>query len=137
MNHEEAVVRAFIIRKRQERYLEFLSNPTRRDKFISELAHFKALNPKCLVGIPPSQQNASSVAELLATKGAGSRCWVISENSKLDGREMDLQEALGETIGHGMGTIISCIAGKLGYFEDEDVKYILERQVPSGWTTHG
>ena len=75
------------------------------------------------------------MAELLATKGAGSRCWVISVNSVLDSRELDLREALDETIGSGMGTIISCVAGKLGYFEDEDVKYILQRQVPSGWTT--
>jgi hypothetical protein len=75
------------------------------------------------------------VAELLATKGAGSRCWVISEKSELDSQELDLRKALDETIGSGMGTIISCVAGKLGYFEDEDVRYILQRQMSSGWTT--
>jgi hypothetical protein len=137
MNHEEAAVKAFIRSDRQQRYLRFLKNPTQRSRFTSELAHFKALDPKCLVAIPPNQQNASSVAELLATKGAGSRCWVISVNSVLDSRELDLREALDGTIGRGMGTIISCVAGKLGYFEDEDVKYILQRQVPSGWTTPG
>ncbi len=137
MNHEEAAVKAFIRPNRQERYLGFLSNPKRRNSFTSELGHFKALDPKCLVAIPPSQQNPSSVADLLAAKGAGSRCWVISENSKLDARELDLREALDETIGRGMGTIISCVAGKLGYFEDEDVRYILQRQVPSGWSTPG
>jgi hypothetical protein len=135
MNHEEAAVRAFIRPNRQERYREFLSDPKRRNIFTSELGHFNALDPKCIVAIPPGQQNSSSVAELLTAKGAGSRCWVISENSKLDAQEWDLREALDETIGRGMGTIISCVAGKLGYFEDEDVRYILERQVPSGWTS--
>ena len=135
MNHEEAAVKAFIRSNRQERYLKFLSSPNQRNRFTSELAHFKALDAKCLVTIPSNQQNPSSVAELLTTKGAGSRCWVISENSELDSRELDLREALNETIGSGMGTIISCVAGKLGYFEDEDVRYILQRQVPSGWTT--
>jgi|ERR1700720_978954 len=135
MNHEESAVKAFIRPNRQERYLGFLRNPKRRNSFTSELAHFKALDPKCIVAIPPSQQNPSSVEELLTAKGAGSRCWVMSENSKIDARELDLREALNETVGRGMGTIISCVAGKLGYFEDEDVSYILERQVPSGWTT--
>jgi hypothetical protein len=59
--------------------------------------------------------------------GAGSKCRVTSENLDLDGREMDLDAALKETIGYGMGTIISCIPGRLAYFEDEDVRYILQR----------
>ena len=88
MNHEEAAVKAFIRSNRQERYLKFLSNPKQRHRFTSELAQFKALDPKCLVAIPPNQENPSRVAELLATTGAGSRCWVISENSELDSREL-------------------------------------------------
>jgi hypothetical protein len=135
MNHEEAAVKAFIRSNRQERYLKFLSNPKERHRFTSELSHFKALDPKCLVTIPANHENSSRVAELLATLGANSKCWVISENSEIDSRELDLREALDETIGSGMGTIISCVPGKLGYFEDEDARYILQRRVPSGWTT--
>lgn len=127
MNHEEATVRAFILPQRRERYLGFLSNQRRRAKFTSELAHFKALDPRYVVKIPPNQQNASSLAKLLTSKGASSRCWVISENSKLDAQEMELEAALRETIGYGMGTIISCIPGKLAYFEDEEDRYILQR----------
>jgi hypothetical protein len=137
MNHEEAAVKAFVRSNRQERYLKFLSDPKQRHRFTSELAHFKALDPKCLVAIPANQENPSRLAELLITMGASSRCWVISENSELDSRELDLRKALDETIGSGMGTIISCVAGKLGYFEDEDARYILQRQVPSGWITSG
>jgi hypothetical protein len=59
--------------------------------------------------------------------GAGPKCWIISEWDKLDAREMDLETALRETIGYGMGTIISCIPGKLAYFEDEQDRYILRR----------
>ena len=42
---------------------------------------------------------------------------------------MALDNALEETLGKGMGTLISCIPGKLAYFELEDIneKYILER----------
>jgi hypothetical protein len=127
MNHEEATVRAFVIPNRQERYLTFLSNPKRRAKFIAELAHFKALNFTYAKIIPAVQQNATSVAKLLTSKGAGRMCWVISEDSILDARQMDLETALQATIGRGMGTIISCVPGRLAYFEDEDGRYILER----------
>jgi hypothetical protein len=40
---------------------------------------------------------------------------------------MDLEAALKETIGYQMGTFISCVLGKLAYFEDEDDRFILQR----------
>jgi hypothetical protein len=113
MNHEEATIKAFIIPVRQERYLEFLKS--------------KHLNPQFVVHVPGNQQNPSSLQKLLAGKGAGSKCWIISENSELDGQEIDLLTALKETVGYQMGTLISCIPGRLAYFEDEDGRYILER----------
>lgn len=127
MNHEEAAIRAFVTPDRQDRYLVFLSNPKGRAKFTAELAHFRALNIKYARTIPPNQQNAPSVAGLLRSKGAGSQCWVISEDPKVDARQMDLETALRATIGRGMGTIISCVPGRLAYFENEDSRYILER----------
>jgi hypothetical protein len=33
---------------------------------------------------------------------------------------MDLKDALAETVGYGIGTVISCIPGELGYFEADD-----------------
>ena len=121
------MVRAFILPSKRDRYLEFLASPKRRAKFIAELAHFKHLNPKFALSIPGSQTNPVSLHKLLVAKGAGLKCWVISENSELDGREVDLEAALKETIGRQMGTFISCVPGKLAYFEDEDGRFILQR----------
>jgi hypothetical protein len=103
-----------------------VQNPKKRNKFISKLPHFKHLNPKFVVGIPGNQRNLSSIPGLLRERGAGAKCWVISENSELDGREMDLDKAMKETIGRQMGTFISCLPGKLAYFEDEEDRYILQ-----------
>jgi len=128
VNHEEAVVHAFIIPVRRERYLEFLKSPKNRKKFISVLAHFKHLDPKFATSIAGSQSKPSALLKLLLGKGAGIKCWVISENAELDGKEIDLQTALKETVGRQMGTFISCIPGKLAYFEDEDGRFILERK---------
>ena len=128
VSHEEAVVKAFILPVRQERYLEFVRSPKKRPKFIEQLAHFKHLNPKFVVGIPSDQRNSSALLKLLMGKGASDKCWVISENSELDGKEIDLQAALKETVGRQMGTFIPCIPGQLAYFEDEDGRCILERK---------
>ncbi len=77
-----------------------------------------------------TRANPSALVKLLLGKGAGIKCWVIFwENAELDGKEIDLQTALKETVGRQMGTFISCIPGKLAYFEDEDGRYILERRV--------
>ena len=127
MNHEEEVIKAFILPDRRERYLELLTTPKKRAKFIAQLPHFKHLNPKFAFSIPGKESNLPSLMKLLAAKGAGPTCWVISEDRKLDGREMDLETALKETVGYRMGTIISCIPGKLAYFEDEEDRYILQR----------
>jgi hypothetical protein len=127
MNHEEELVRAFILPARQERYLEFLRIPKKRLKFIAQLPHFKHLDPRFVLIIPSNQRNATAILKLLVGKGAGPDCWVISENSDLDGRQMDLELALKETIGRQMGTFLSCVAGRLAYFEDEDGRYILAR----------
>jgi len=127
MNHEEELVKAFILPVRQERYLEFLKTPKNRTKFVDQLAHFKHLNPQFAISIPGNQQNPASLLRLLSAKGAGLNCWVISENSETDGREMDLEAALKETVGMQMGTFLSCVPGKLAYFEDEEKRYILQR----------
>jgi hypothetical protein len=127
VNHEEALVRAFIPAQRQERFLEIIAKPKKRANLVTELAHFKALNPKFMVAIPSNQRNPCDLAKLLRAKGAGKKCYVMSENRDLDGREVDLEMALRETVGRQMGTLISCVPGRLGYFEDEEDRCILER----------
>jgi hypothetical protein len=127
MDHEEAVVRAFILPTKRERYLEFLTSPKGRAKFVAGPAHFKHLDPRFAHRVPGNQSNPASPQKLLVAKGAGPKCWVISEYSQLDGQEMDLETALEETIGRQMGTFISCLPGKLAYFEDEDDRFILHR----------
>ena len=127
VNHEEELIRAFILPHRRERFLEMIAKPQKRAKLLTQLSHFKALDLRFTIAIPPNQQNPSSLAKILRAKGAGARCYVVSENSRLDGKEVELETALEETVGYQMGTLISCVPGKLGYFEDEDGRCILER----------
>jgi hypothetical protein len=126
--HEEGIIRGFIAKDRQERYLAMLGTEKRRAKWRSELAHFNALDERFASPISPKvAHGVEQIAVLLRTKGAGNSGWVISEDVLLDGREMELEIALRSVWGRGMGTFISCIPGKLAYFENEDVSRILER----------
>jgi hypothetical protein len=54
-------------------------------------------------------------------------CHVISTNRELDGRDVDLAVALAGIVGTGDGSLVSCIPGRLGYFEDESSRFILAK----------
>jgi hypothetical protein len=136
--HEQATVKAFVVRGRQERFSSFLLNPKNRKKFTQELAHFRWFDGRFATAVSwkvdPSLklwdrylQGKENVSRLLKSKGAGQTCWVISEDSKIDGQELRLESALETVLGSGMGTILSCLPGKLAYFEGEDEALILVR----------
>jgi len=127
---EASVVRAFVAPAKRERYVEGLSNPKRRSRFLDRLNHhIDDIDPQCRVSIPSASQSAAGIEQLLRARGAPSECYVMSSWARLDGREMPLGEALREVVGRQMGTLISCVPGRLGYYESEEIKarYLLER----------
>jgi hypothetical protein len=127
--HEEQFARAFIVPEKRARYLSLLESERGRTKLVDGFNHCRDLDPRFAKLIPSHQQSAQSIETILRRKGAPDTCHVMSDLSAIDGREMSLSEALLETVGSDAGTLISCIAGKLAYFELEgfDGRYILER----------
>jgi hypothetical protein len=128
IGHEEALIRAFILPQRQSRYLELLPKPKRRRDVTRELAHFKHVDMRFAVPIPPSQSGYAGILALLKSKGAPDTCYAVSEDDELDGKELPLSDSLKKIVGYGMGTFLSCLPGRLAYFEDEDERWILERK---------
>jgi hypothetical protein len=128
LEHEQAMVKAFIVTRRQQRWLDFLAKPKRREDILHTLPHLKDLNERFLLRIP-APQSASVILEMLQQRGAPEQCYVVSESTELDARTLPLKEALGLIIGMSPGTLVSCIPGRLGYFEGEDSggRFILER----------
>jgi len=127
VNHERDTIAAFIVSAKRRRYLEFVSQPRYRKKLIRELPHFRDFEPKYMRSIPGPRQYPVPLAELLTAKGAPRFCWVISEDSRIDACQMLLIEALEEVVGFRMGTIVSCVPGRLAFVETEDERFILER----------
>ena len=130
MDHETALINAFILRSKRDRYTVMLRNPKRRTKILNKLHHLKDLDPRFLVEISPSDHSADTIAALLVKRGASTQCHVIGGGRELDGRDLSLVEALDQVVSFGYGTLISCIPGRLGFFEGEELKdrFILERK---------
>ena len=129
MEHEAALIRAFVLPRRRARYFQFLNYPVRREKSLRVLDHLRNLDARYVHQIPPDKQSATDIETLLRRKGAPATCHVVSASRNLDGREMPLLTALAEVVGCGIGTLLSCIPGRLGYFESEEdgERYLLER----------
>ena len=129
MEHETALIKAFVLPAKRNRLAEQLRSEKRRPKLLASLDHFRDLDHRFLVEIAPSEQNASGIENLLVQRGAPPTCHLISSNRELDGQIFPLNEALWQVIGRGEGTLISCIPGRLGYFEGESSgnRFILER----------
>ena len=128
-SHEEQFARSFIVPEKRSRYLTLLESKRGRSKLLSGFNHCSDLDPRFATLIPSNQQSATSIESLLRRKGAPDTCYVMSDNRDIEGREMSLSDALLETVGMDAGTLISCVAGQLAYFELEgfDGRYILQR----------
>lgn len=127
--HESEFARNFIVPEKRARYLSLLESKHGRKKILNGFNHCRDLDPRFAKRIPANQDSDPAIEALLRQKGAPDTCYVMSDNSDIDGREMPLTEALLKTVAMDSGTLISCIPGKLAYFEMEgfDGRYILER----------
>lgn len=131
MNDEEEFFRAFTVPAHRARFLSLLESKKGRDKLVRLLDHFDESNFQHAMRIPVDQQAAFEIEKLLRRKGSFEICHIMSTNHESDQKKLPLDHALKATIGNGFGTIISCIPGKLAYFEGEEPneRYILELPV--------
>lgn len=128
MSHEAEFIRRFVSPAKRGRYLSLIESRKGRKKFLNALDHFDDLDTRYARLIPTSIQTIVQIEALLRQRGAPEHCHVISSNVNIDDREMFLSEALHQIIGAGSGTVVSCVPGKLAYFEGEEQnqRFILE-----------
>lgn len=131
-HHEREIVRAFFAPAERPRYLRLLSTARGRKKFIARLSHLNLLDTRFVHRIDPQKQTIDAIEGDLKSRGAPGSCYVISENYRVDSQQMRLREALEAIVGSGMATFLSCIAGRLAYFEGEEpgTRYVCERAFP-------
>jgi len=130
VHHENSLIAAFVKRTKRERYREIVSDSRRRRKFTAQLAHFKDFDPRYRVAIPSEKLSVNSIARELDKRHSPKIVFAISEDPAIDQKEVPLVQALEQIVGRGMGTILSCIPGRLVFVETEDERFILERNDP-------
>jgi hypothetical protein len=128
--HDHSLIAAFVKRSKRDRYREILANPRLRRKFTDQLAHFTDFDPRYRLAIPSNKLFVENIAVELQKRHSPKIVFAISEDPGLDQRELPLVEALKQIVGRGMGTVLSCIPGRLAFVETEDERFILERHDP-------
>jgi len=128
-DQEREIVRAFLTPEQRPRCLGLLSTAKGRKKFIARLTHSDPLDPRFAHLIDPQEQSIYSIEDQLRERGAPATCYVISEDPRLERRRMPLRGTLEATVGSGMATFLSCIVGRLAYFEGEEpgARHLCER----------
>ena len=126
-DHERGLAR-FLVGEWRARFRESLAAGKRRDPSRSQLPHITHLDPRFTTHA--EAQSASALGVQLREKGAGDRCYLLSEDPELDGRELTLDEALVAIVdGNSQhATFVSCVPAQLAYFHDAEPgnRYVLD-----------
>jgi hypothetical protein len=140
MDHEDALVSAFIVQPKRARWREKLASPKGREAFLAAWK-FTDIDQRYCERIDPhhpkvefekrAEADNQRLYELPRKSGAPRRCHVISASSDLDGQEVDLRQAIDEVVGYCEGTFISCIPGRLVFFEGYLERFLLRRAAAS------
>lgn len=125
MNEHELGFTAFLTEPGRRRVRTLLElGPKRRDEVRALLNHAVRLDPRYALHLEGGEASAHSAEAALRAHGAPGSCHILSADEALDGREMPLSDALGAVSASFFGTFISCIPGRLGYFEYEETKSV-------------
>lgn len=119
MLHELLLISSFVLKERQERYKNLIATSKGRKKFRAYIAHFKDFNSKDYTPLN-NCQDFLQLYYLLKSKGAPDLCYIISEHSDYDMQDLPLLQATENLFNSGVSYFLSCIPGKLVYYEGEE-----------------
>jgi hypothetical protein len=89
---ETKVIERFVVKSKRDRYLTFINNYKTRYKFTNELAHFHDLRQELFEEVKGDEKNKfrNGIKNLRNIND----CYLISENSELDMKRLDIDKAL-------------------------------------------
>ena len=115
---EILTIKKYFQKDKAIRYADFVSKDKTRMKFISVLAHLKGLN-YCMFKTFKQKEKDHLLRRAYQQKL--DTCYVISENTRIDRQFMAIEQALDETIGRGMGTLLILGPAQIVYYEGEEM----------------
>ena len=114
---ERKVIERFVLKSKRDRYFNFIKSDKTRKKFTKELAHFRDLRLEKFEEV--KSDKVKVIKDRIKSLGNIKDCYLISENSELDKKTLDIDTALNETRGLGMGTLIVFGDAEIVYYEAE------------------
>lgn len=120
-NIEQTLIKLFVVKDKQERYLTFLAKDKTRNKFINQLYHFNDFNWKLFREIPGSENERQTIAFRVQSNKNISTCYVISTDQEYDRKLLSVDEAIENLIGIE-GTILIFGDADIIYYEGEPPK---------------
>jgi hypothetical protein len=114
---EILTIRKYFRKEKADRYAEFVLSPRTRSKFVGCLAHLRDLDFRKFRKLIKNE--AYQIREM-AGNAKFDTCYVISENKHIDGQFLNIENAIQDTIGSGMGTLLVFGLAEVVYYEGED-----------------
>src|SRR5688572_11914235 len=114
---EEKVIARFIVKSKRDRYLSFVRKESTRSKFIRDLSHFNFLDKDLFDKVVGNEYDF--IKQRIHKLGNLKDCYIISENSRIDAKRLDINSALSETIGADIGTMLVFGNAEIVYAEAE------------------
>jgi len=118
---ETKVISKFMRQSKRDRYIDFIQKNTTRHKFIDELSHSQTFKDDLFEKIDGSE---AETIRRIAVKFGIRDCYIISENAKIDGQRMGIDDALKLAISPWSDTTTLIVLGdaQLIYREHDGVK---------------
>lgn len=113
--HEEKFIASFILKEKRHRWQTQMGNPQKRAAHLVRLNHLHDLDEKYVTWLPSN----TDIEQLLLREGSPANGYIFSDSKGIDGKFLQLDDAVDHTMRGGWGTIISCIPGRLAYYYDE------------------
>ena len=117
--HEQAFIRAFVVREQRGRFLGWVRFRHSRNIFVNEIGSAGILDPRYAKLIPAAEHDVEGLLARLRNLGAPKQCYLISNCEDIDEQTMDLREGLEACHRCPIETIVSCIPGKLALLDSE------------------
>jgi hypothetical protein len=130
LTHIEAFVQSFVDRQHLERANALVHSVKGRRKLANEFLLSAQLDPRyCRIVPVKGRGQAEYILNFLRKHGAPELC-VVWDLRSPDGRAVPLEEGLADVIGWTHGAVVSCIAGRLAYYEydDTDARFFCYRE---------
>jgi hypothetical protein len=128
--HELLAAKRFFIPNRRARLVYCFESGSDKQRW-SALRDFEqsvTLDPRYMQSV--ANRTAETIVQQLEEYGATGTCYLVSNDLHgLDGKTMSLPDGILSAYNSPSGTMVSCIAGQLAYFdgEDENDRWIIRR----------